>query len=58
MEGCKAFEQIKHFCRGDATRSGRFYGTVASGSILLKQGKIKGRTIHYGRGTMNKTNSR
>lgn len=53
MEGYKAFEQIKHFCSDvimyRATRSGRFYGTQAAGAILLKQGKIKGRTIHYGR---------
>lgn len=53
MEGFKAFEQIKSFCMDSvlyrATRSGRFYGTTASGAILLKQGKIKGRTIHYGR---------
>lgn len=62
MEGFKAFEQIKHFCSGitlcRATRSGRLYGTMASGTILLKQGKIKGRTIHYGRGTMDKANNR
>lgn len=53
MTGFKAFEQIKCFCSDNvlysATRSGRFYGTRASGTILLKQGKIKGRTIHYGR---------
>ena len=53
MEGFKAFEQIKSFCMGSvlysATWSGRFYGTQAAGTILLKQGKIKGRTIHYGR---------
>lgn len=53
MEGFKAFEQIKHLCSDitlyRATRSGRFYGTAASGAIMLKQGKIKGRTIHYER---------
>lgn len=54
MAGFKAFEQIKHFCSDvtlyRATRSGRFYGTVAAGTTMLKQGKIKSRTIHYGRG--------
>lgn len=53
MAGFKCFEQIKHFCSDStlyrATRSGRFYGTLASGAIMLRQGKIKGRTIHYGR---------
>lgn len=53
MAGFKAFEQIKAFCFDSvlysATRSGRFYGTQAAGTILPRQGKIKGRTIHYGR---------
>ena len=48
--GFKAFEQIKHFCMDkvvySATQSGRFYDTMAAGTIMLKQGKIKGRTIH------------
>ena len=51
--GYKAFEKIKAFCSDSvlysATRSGRFYGTQAAGAIMMKQGKIKGRTIHYGR---------
>jgi len=53
LTGFKVFENITAFCLNpvlySATQSGRFYGTQAAGAVMLKQGKIKGRTIHHGR---------